>query len=114
MLKGYTLPRTPRGTSSLAPTPPWHYVGNTLAVEFEANPVSAAAFLPEGLELLSERCAAYFIEWQYVSETGEEYLDPSPASTGRPSSCCRPVLKVCQLLTARSYGLIKMFPSCAD
>jgi acetoacetate decarboxylase len=76
MLKGYTLPRTPRGTSSLAPTPPWHYVGNSLAVEFEANPVSAAAFLPEGLELLSERCAAYFIEWQYVSETGEEYLDP--------------------------------------
>jgi len=76
MLKGYTLPRTPRGTSCLAPAPPWHYVGNALAVEFEANPAAAAAFLPEGLELQSGRCAAYFIEWQYVSETGEEYLDP--------------------------------------
>jgi acetoacetate decarboxylase len=76
MLKGYTLPRTPRGTSSLAPAPPWHYVGNAVAVEFEANPVSAAAFLPEGLALHSERCAAYFIEWQYVSDTGVEYLDP--------------------------------------
>ncbi len=76
MLKGYTLPRTPRGTSSLAPEPPWHYVGNALAVEFETDPTLAAAFLPDGLELQSERCAAYFIEWQYASETGEEYLDP--------------------------------------
>lgn len=48
MLKGYTLPRTPRGTSCLAPAPPWHYVGNALAVEFEANPAAAADFLPEG------------------------------------------------------------------
>ncbi|WP_346353063.1 acetoacetate decarboxylase family protein [Azotosporobacter soli] len=76
MLKGYTLPRTPRGTSSLAPEPPWHYVGNALAVEYEANPLAAASFLPQGLELASGRCAVYFIEWQYCSETGEEYLDP--------------------------------------
>ena len=26
MLKGYTLPRTPHGTSSLAPAPPWELV----------------------------------------------------------------------------------------
>lgn len=76
MLKGYTLPRTPRGTSSLAPTPPWHYVGTAVAVEFEANPESARAFLPEGLALHSGRCAAYYVEWQYVSDTGVEYLDP--------------------------------------
>ena len=76
MLKGYTLPRTPRGTSSLASSPPWHYVGTALAVEFDADPASAAAFLPEGLELQSGRCAAYFSEWQYAGETGEEYLDP--------------------------------------
>ncbi|AJQ29697.1 acetoacetate decarboxylase family protein [Pelosinus fermentans] len=76
MLKGYTLPRTPRGTSSLAPRPPWHYVGNALAVEYEVNAIAAATFLPDGLELASSRCAAYFIEWQYSSETDEEYLDP--------------------------------------
>jgi acetoacetate decarboxylase len=76
MLKGYTLPRTPRGTSSLAPTPPWHYVGNALAVDFEANPETVGAFLPEGLEFHSGRCAAYFVEWQYASESGNEYLDP--------------------------------------
>lgn len=76
MLKGYTLPRTPLGTSSLAAQPPWHYVGNALAVEFEADPVAAASFLPDGLELNSNRCAAYFIEWQYCSEEADEYLDP--------------------------------------
>ncbi len=76
MLKGYTLPRTPKGTSSLAPAPPWHYVGTALAVEFDADLAAVAAFLPQGLTAQSGRCAAYFIEWQYASETGEEYLDP--------------------------------------
>lgn len=76
MLKGYTLPRTPRGTSSIVPAPPWHYVGNALAVEFEADPQAVAAFLPAGLEAQSGRCAAYFVEWQYASEDGFEYLDP--------------------------------------
>jgi len=76
MIKGYTLPRTPHGTSSLVPAPPWHFVGNVLSVEFETSPEDADAFLPEGLELSSGRCAAYFVEWQYASETGEEHLDP--------------------------------------
>lgn len=76
MLKGYTLPRTPKGTSSLAPTPPWHYVGTCLAVAYEADPKAVRAFLPPGLEFDSARCAAYFVEWQYASEGGEEYLDP--------------------------------------
>ena len=76
MLRGYTLPRTPRGTSSLAPAPPWHYVGSALAVEFETDPVAAADFLPPPLELASAQGSAYFVEWQYASEEGEEYLDP--------------------------------------
>ena len=76
MLKGYTLPRTPKGTSSLAPMPPWHYVGTCLAVEYEADPEAVRSFLPPGLEFHSSRCAVYFVEWQYASELGEEYLDP--------------------------------------
>ena len=76
MIKGYTLPRTPLGKSSLVPIPPWHYVGNVLAVEYKTDPDSASAFLPEGLRLLSDKCAVYFVEWQYASDTGEEYLDP--------------------------------------
>jgi acetoacetate decarboxylase len=76
MLKGYTLPRTPKGASSLAPTPPWHYVGNCVAVEYEADADSVRSYLPAGLDFHSARCAAYFVEWQYASEDGEEYLDP--------------------------------------
>lgn len=75
-LKGYTLPRTPRGTSCLAPAPPWHYAGDCLAVEYEADPEAVRSFLPPPLQLESARCAVYFVEWQYASETGEEYLDP--------------------------------------
>lgn len=77
MLKGYSLPRTPKGTSSLAPAPPWHYVGVCLAVEYEADPAAVQSFLPPGLDFHSPRCAAYFVEWQYASDGGEEYLDPA-------------------------------------
>ena len=76
MLKGYTAPRTPLGQSGLLPAPPWHFVGDALAVAYEADPAKAAAFLPEGLELENGRCAAYFMDWQYASDQGEEYLDP--------------------------------------
>jgi len=76
MLKGYTLPRTPLGKSSLLPEPPWHFVGDALVVEYEADEKKLKAFLPEGLELESGRCAVYFMDWQYASENGNEYLDP--------------------------------------
>ena len=77
MLKGYTTPRTPRGLSSLAPTPPWHYVSTSVAVEFTADPAKAARFLPEGLQPEGTgRCAVYFAEWQFATDAGEEYLDP--------------------------------------
>src|SRR5262245_60392788 len=77
MLKGFTTPRTPRGISSLAPAPPWHYASTALAIEFTADPAKAARFLPG--ELTPEgsgRCAVYFAEWQFASDSGEEYLDP--------------------------------------
>ncbi len=77
MLKGYTLPRTPKGTSSLAPAPPWHYAGTCLAVEYEADRQAVASFLPPGLQFHSPQCAVYFVEWQYASESGQEYLDPA-------------------------------------
>src|SRR5262245_56774867 len=77
MLKGFTTPRTPRGISSLAPAPPWHYASTALAIEFTADPAKAARFLPG--ELTPEgsgRCAVYFAEWQFATDEGEEYLDP--------------------------------------
>jgi acetoacetate decarboxylase len=75
-LQGFTLPRTPGGTSSLAPMPPWHYVANAMAIEFEVNAAAAASFLPPGLELRSNKAAVYFADWQSVTEEGEENLDP--------------------------------------
>jgi hypothetical protein len=77
MLKGFTPPRTPAGTSSLAPAPPWHYAGCCLAAEYEGDPASVAALLPPGLEYHDARCAVYFVEWQFCSDTGLEHLDPS-------------------------------------
>jgi acetoacetate decarboxylase len=100
MLQGFSLPRTPEGRSSLAPAPPWHYVANALAVSFRVNPAAAAAFLPEGLTLASDRAAVYFVDWQAATDDGEEYLDPvrsqyketifllSAAFRGQPVSYC--------------------------
>jgi acetoacetate decarboxylase len=77
MLTGFSLPKSPKGTSSVVPTPPWHFVGTAIAVSFEAGHHNIQSFLPKGLELDSNNCMAYFVEWQAVSDSEEkEYLDP--------------------------------------
>jgi acetoacetate decarboxylase len=77
MLRGYTTPRTPRGISSLAPAPPWHYVSTSLAIEFRADAHKVARFLPEELAPAGDGgCAVYFADWQFATDEGEEYLDP--------------------------------------
>lgn len=76
MIRGYSLPQTPTGLSSLAPRPPWHYAGNCLAVEFEADADAVGSLLPPPLEFADARCCAYFIEWQFATDEGEEILDP--------------------------------------
>ena len=77
-LHGYTVPRTPRGQASLVPSPPWHYVGDFLVVDFHADPQAAASLLPDGLEPHPDagRCAAVFADWQSYSEGGDELTDP--------------------------------------
>ncbi|HWQ09439.1 MAG TPA: acetoacetate decarboxylase family protein, partial [Holophaga sp.] len=120
MLKGYTHPRTPLGHSSLVAAPPWHFAGDALAIEFEADPAAAAGFLPPGLALASPRCAVYFMDWQYASEGGEEFLDParsqyretifllSALHEGRPVSFC-PFIWVDQDISLMR-GLIQGWP----
>jgi acetoacetate decarboxylase len=78
-LRGYTVPRTPEGRSSLVPYPPWHYVGDFLVIEYWADPDAAVSFLPEGLDPHPDagRCAAVFADWQSVSKGGGELVDPS-------------------------------------
>ena len=78
-LKGFSLPRTPGGGSSLVPAPPWHYVGDFLVIEFWADPDAVAAVLPQRLTPFADdpgRCAALFVDWQSCSDSGEELLDP--------------------------------------
>jgi len=78
MLRGYSLPRSPEGRSSLVPAPPWHYVGDFVVIEFWAEPEAVAAVLPTGLEPHSDpgRSAALFIDWQSCSDSREELDDP--------------------------------------
>ena len=78
MLKGFTVPLSPRGIANLATKPPWHYVGSVVAAEFWTEPATAAATLPEGLTPDPETNGhgiAMFIDWQY-NGSHDEYLDP--------------------------------------
>ncbi|MCU0495230.1 MAG: acetoacetate decarboxylase family protein [Chloroflexaceae bacterium] len=76
---GYAAPFSPRGKAGIVPPPPWHYVGNFLAIDFVANPEAVAALLPPGLALNAARvghCTANFVDWQFTTDSGEELLDP--------------------------------------
>ena len=78
MLNGFSLPMTPSGKASMVPTPPWHYVGNILRVEYLADRKKVAEYLPEGMEAAEDgHCTLYFIEWQTASrDFPERYLQP--------------------------------------
>jgi hypothetical protein len=77
--KGYSVPRTPTGKSSLVPPPPWHYAGDFLIAEFWARPEAVAATLPSHLRPDPEaegHGQAFFIDWQFTADN-DEYLDPA-------------------------------------
>src|ERR1700759_2077568 len=93
-MRGYSLPLSPRGTASLVPAPPWHYVGDFLVIEYWADPAAVAAVLPHGPgpppaaappvppggpepPAAPGRCAALFVDWQSCSDSGEELLEPA-------------------------------------
>jgi hypothetical protein len=79
MLKGFTAPRSPLGTAALVPSPPWHFAGDVLAVEFWNDPDVSAHILPTGVEL-DKKCpghsVALFTDYQFTAEN-DEYLDPA-------------------------------------
>jgi acetoacetate decarboxylase len=78
-VRGYSLPRSPGGTASLVPAPPWHYVGDFLVIEYWADPDAVRAVLPPGLEAHPDpgRCAALFVDWQSCSDDAGELVDPA-------------------------------------
>jgi acetoacetate decarboxylase len=78
-LRGYSLPRSPEGRSSLVPAPPWHYAGEFLVLEYWADPSAVAAVLPRRLDPFDEdpgRAAVLFVDWQWCTDGGEELDDP--------------------------------------
>ncbi|AXF02308.1 acetoacetate decarboxylase family protein [Paraburkholderia hospita] len=79
MSKQYAVPLSPRGLSSIAPPPPWHYSGDFLIVEFWADPAAVAATLPAGLSVDSSspgHATALFVDWQFTGQN-DELLDPA-------------------------------------
>jgi acetoacetate decarboxylase len=73
------LPRSPRGRASIVPSPPWHYSGDVLTIEYRTDPSNVEALLPAGVGLAPEDPGAVAIvwaDWQSCSDSGEELLDP--------------------------------------
>ena len=79
MLKGFTAPRSPLGAAALVPSPPWHFAGDALAVEFWNDPDVSIFTLPTGVEL-DKKCpghsVALFTDYQFTAQNNE-YLDPA-------------------------------------
>jgi acetoacetate decarboxylase len=73
------MPRSPEGRASIVPEPPWHYSGDVLTIEYRTDPSNVEALLPEGVALAEQDPGAVAIiwaDWQSMSESGEELLDP--------------------------------------
>jgi acetoacetate decarboxylase len=78
-VRGFLYPKTATGRSSLIPSPPWHYSGDLLTVEYRTDPARVAELLPAPLEPAAEDPGAVAIiwaDWQSCSESAEELLDP--------------------------------------
>jgi Acetoacetate decarboxylase (ADC) len=79
MLKGFSVPLTPEGKSSLAKLPPWHYSSDCIAIEYWANPAEIAALLPPGVALDEKsggRAFFWFLDWQFTA-SNDELTDPA-------------------------------------
>src|ERR1700754_2713815 len=79
MLNGFTAPRSLLGAAALVPSPPWHFAGDVLAVEFWNDPDVSVHALPTGVEL-DKKCpghsVALFTDYQFTARN-DEHLDPA-------------------------------------
>lgn len=77
--KGFFYPRTKSGRASIFPSPPWHYSGDLLTIEYRTDVDKVRDLLPYPLDLAEEdpgAVAVIWADWQSSSLDGEEYLDP--------------------------------------
>jgi hypothetical protein len=78
-LKGYRVPLTPQGKSTLVQPPPWHYSSDCMAIEYWANPEAVAALLPPGLtpdKQAEGHAFFWFLDWQFTGNN-DEVTDPA-------------------------------------
>jgi acetoacetate decarboxylase len=79
MLKGFSVPLSPEGKSTLATLPPWHYSSDCIAIEYWTDPAAVAALLPPGLtpdEKSGGRAIFWFLDWQFTG-SNDELTDPA-------------------------------------
>jgi acetoacetate decarboxylase len=82
-LKGYTLPLTPKGQSSLVDPPPWYYGGEVMQLIFRTDEKRAKKYIPPPLEMGPEpgKGIVWFVEWVSVSEANPDiaFINPERA-----------------------------------
>jgi len=78
-LRGWTLPQSATGRSSIVAPPPWHYSGEIIAVDFTAPVDEVASLLPDGMKAVPEGTASVvFADWCSASDHDERVLlDPA-------------------------------------
>jgi Acetoacetate decarboxylase (ADC) len=79
MLKGFTVPRSSQGGSTLVKLPPWHYSSDCLVVEYWANPAAIADLLPPDVRPDTNsrgRAFFWFLDWQFTG-SNDEVTDPA-------------------------------------
>jgi acetoacetate decarboxylase len=69
-LKGYSLPLSPKGKTSIVDAPPWYYGGEVLYLTFKADERKVRALIPPPLEMGPNpgQGAVWFVEWVSASE----------------------------------------------
>jgi acetoacetate decarboxylase len=78
-LKGWTLPLSATGRSSIVAPPPWHYSGEIIAVDFTAPVDAVRCLLPDGMKPSPDGAAsAVFADWCSASDHDDRVLrDPA-------------------------------------
>ena len=73
-LKGFTPPLSATGRSSLVPTPPWHYSGEMMTLEYRTDPDRVIELLPDELEPAEDpgAVALVFADWQTCRDDRQE------------------------------------------